>query len=114
MEREMKPRTYASLEEYRACVESYYKQLGPYVRHAHLSANSLFLVFISNAIARVWLEKMLVDLCCVTRVEVLEQEEGHQFIFFAGGSKKEWNQETRHKIRRWFVERAPDVRLWGE
>lgn len=107
-------RIYGSIEEYRACVESYYKQVQPYVRHAHLSDTSLFVTFISREIADTWMEPMERDLCLVIDYSGAEIER-LSYSFFAGEERRtSWTTQSRHKIRRWFVERAPDVRLWGE
>lgn len=107
-------RIYQTLEEYRACVESYYKQVQPYVRHAHLSSSCLFIVFIPGDMGKTWLKLLNEDICLVIEYGEIERDR-FSYSFFAGGDDgKVWTRETRHKIRRWFVERAPDVRLWGE
>jgi hypothetical protein len=110
----MKKRTYASLGEYLACVETYYKQIGPYVRHAHLSESSLFVVFLPGDMGKTWLKLLAKDICLVVDYGGIENERLSYSFFAGGGGKEVWTREARHKIRRWFVERAPDVRLWGE
>jgi hypothetical protein len=104
-------RIYGSIEEYRECVETYYKQIGPYVRYAHLSENHLFVVFLPGDMGKTWLKLLAKDICLVVDYGGIEKERLSYWFFAGGGAKEVWTRQERHKIRRWFVERAPDVGL---
>lgn len=114
-------RIYKSLEEYRQCVENYRKQIQPYVRHAHITEDSLFVVFFPGDMGQSWLKILAEDICLAIaygkseRDNIYYDETSLSYAFFAGDENEiVWTRETRNKIRRWFLKRAPGVELWKE